>query len=85
MYSTGDFIPSAQQFNASDWGPTTAQFMDYIDHDLTKKHWDSIFLALGSYSAQIMKEEAMHNGVPEELQERVPLPPSDPPSPPRDV
>ena len=84
MYATGDFIISDQRFDASDWGPTTAQFMDYIVHDLTEKHWNSIFLALASYSIQTAKEKAVQNGASEESQERVPLPPSDPPSPPCD-
>ena len=83
MYTTGDFVASAQQFNASNWGPTTAQFMDYIVHDLNDKHWDSIFIALASYSAQTTKDEAACNGALDEPQERVPLPASDPPSPPR--
>jgi hypothetical protein len=84
MYTTGDFVPSTQQFNAGDWGPATAQFMDYIVHDLNEKQWNSIFIALLSYSVQAAKEEAVHNGALEEEQGRIPLPPSDPPSPPRD-
>ena len=84
MYSTGDFIVSGQSFNAGDWGPSTAQFMEYIIRDLNENNWNSIFGALRSFSVQAMKEEALRNGAPEGPHERVPLPPSDPPSPPRD-
>jgi hypothetical protein len=83
MYTTGDFVASTKQFNSGDWGPTTAQFMDHITHDLEEKHWFSIFTALSSYSTRIAKEESVKNGASEQLEERVPLPPSDPPSPPR--
>ena len=83
MYATGDFINSGQQFNADSWGPTTAHFMDYIVNDLSEKHWDSIFDALSSFSVRTMKEEAVHNGVPDKPHGRVPLPASDPPSPTR--
>ena len=83
MYATGDFIVSSEQFNAS-WGPKTARLMDYIANDLNERHWNSIFRALDSFSAQAMKEEATRSSKPEESKERVPLPPSDPPSPARD-
>jgi hypothetical protein len=81
MFTTGDYVASTQQFNSGDWGPTTTQFMDYIAHDLGERHWFSIFTALSSYSARVAKEEAAKNGASEQSQERVPLPPSDPPSP----
>ena len=82
MHITGDFIVSAQQFGADFWGPMTVRYMDYIANDLSKRHWNSIFNALSSFSARKEKEEAVHNGVSEESFERIPLPPSDPPSPP---
>ena len=84
MYATGDFISSGQQFNAEFWGPATAQFMDYLVNDLNEKHWNSIFSALNSFSARVVKEEAIYNNVPKEVDGRVPLPLSDPPSPPCD-
>lgn len=80
MYATGDHVPSTQRFDAGDWGSITAEFIDYIVHDLQDKHWNSIFIALHSYGAQAAKEEAAHNGALEE-EERVPLALSDPPSP----
>jgi hypothetical protein len=83
-YATGDFIEPAQQFNAEFWGPRTVRYMDYIVNDLTEPHWDAIFASLTKFSVQTIKEEAVHNNAPEELHERVPLPASDPPSPPRD-
>ena len=84
MYTTGDFVASTQQFGAEFWGPSTAQFMDYLVNDLGQKHWDSIFNALSSFSRRVTKEEAIHNNALEEVDERVPLPLSDPPSPPCD-
>ena len=58
--------------------------MDYIVNDLGERHWGSIFNALSSFSIQKEKEVAIRNSAPEESCERVPLPPSDPPSPPHD-
>lgn len=81
MYATGDFIESAQQFNAEWWGPTTAKYLDYIVNDLNERQWDSIFGALSSYVVRARREEAVRNGAPEGPRERVPLPASDPPSP----
>lgn len=81
MYATGDFIATGQQFNAEFWGPATTRFMDYLVNDLGEKHWDSIFSALDSSSARAIKEEAIRNSIPVDVDERVPLPLSDPPSP----
>ena len=57
------------------------RYMDYITNDLNEKHWNSIFAALSVFSTRAAKEEAVHNSTPEEPHGRVPLPPSDPPSP----
>ena len=84
MHATGDFITSGQQFNAEFWGPATTRFMDYLVNDLGEKHWDSIFSALDSFSVRAVKEEAIRNNVSVDVDERVPLPLSDPPSPARD-
>jgi hypothetical protein len=81
MYSTGDFIATNQQFSSDLWGPTMEKFMDYLVKDLAEKHWNSIFSALTFFSARLTKEEAVHSHDPEEMDERVPLPLSDPPSP----
>lgn len=83
MHSTGDYIEPTQPFNAEFWGPRSVRYMDYIANDLNERHWESIFDALSSFSSRSEKEEAVRYGVPEGPQERVPLPPSDPPSPPR--
>lgn len=56
--------------------------MDYISNDLGEKQWDSIFSALSSFSRNVVKEEAVKNNTPEVSRGRVPLPSSDPPSPP---
>ena len=84
MYATGDFIEPTHQFNSEFWGPRTIRYMDYITNDLSDKHWNSIFIALSVFAIRASSEEAVHNGAPEEPSERIPLPPSDPPSPPRD-
>ena len=81
MYATGDFIDAAEQFDADSWGPRTARYLDYIVNDLNERNWNSIFAALSSFTVRVEKEEAVQNGESEEPCERVPLPPSDPPSP----
>lgn len=83
-YATGDFIEPTQQFNAEFWGPTTTRYMDYITNDLGEKQWNAIFAALSIFAVRVSRQEAIHNSAPEEPCERVPLPPSDPPSPPRE-
>jgi hypothetical protein len=84
MYDSGDFIKSAKTFNGDDLGPKTLQYMEYITKDLSEKHWQSLFNALSTFSQIASKEEAIKNHAPEEPRGRVPLPPSDPPSPPHD-
>jgi hypothetical protein len=84
MYGSGDFIKSAQSFNGDDLGPKTLQYMAYISNDLGERHWQSLFNALSTFSQILSKEEAIKNHTPEEPRGRVPLPPSDPPSPPYD-
>lgn len=83
MYATGDYIPSALHFSADFWGLSTVQYLDHISNDLKEKQWNSIFTLLLSFSVWTKKEEAIRYGVPEGLRECVTLPPSDPPSPPR--
>lgn len=58
--------------------------MDYIANDLGEKHWNAIFTALSLFTTRVTREEAARNSEPEGPRERVPLPPSDPPSPPHD-
>jgi hypothetical protein len=84
MYTTGDFIESGDRFDAENCGERTTRYMDLIDNDLTERHWNSIFGTLSAFSKQTKKEEAMQNSQPEDQHARVPLPPSDPPSPVRD-
>ena len=82
MYATGDFVESGQQFNAEFWGARTVHYMDYILNDLAENHWESIFGALSAFSQKAAQEEDVLNNTPEEPREHVPLPPSNPPSPP---
>jgi len=81
MYITGDFIESREWFDAKSCGHDTAKYMEYIANDLGERQWNSIFGSLSVISKRSMKEQAVENGVPEEPRRRVPLPPSDPPSP----
>lgn len=83
-YLTGDFVEPTQQFNAEFSGPATARYMAYIVNDLNDRHWNSIFSALSLFTVRVLKEEAVHSSAPTETHERVLLPLSDPPSPPRD-
>lgn len=82
MHLTGDYIKATQSFNAEFWGQRTALFMEYITKDLTERHWDGIFRGLTAVSKRVAEEVAIATGAPQVPQERVPLPPSDPPSPP---
>jgi hypothetical protein len=56
--------------------------MEYITNDLVERHWDGLFRALAAMSVKIAREVAAETGAPQVPQERVPLPHSDPPSPP---
>jgi len=82
MHLTGEYIEASQSFNANFWGPHTKIFMDYIINDLTERHWDGIFRGLATVSKRVADEIAVAVGVPVTQQKHVPLPPSDPPSPP---
>lgn len=82
MHSTGDYVEAAQGFTAEFWGQRTALFMEYITEDLAERHWDGIFRGLAAMSKKVAAEAAITAGVPPVPRERVPLPPSDPPSPP---
>ena len=82
MHSTGDYLKAAQGFNAEFCGMCTALFMDYITKDLTERHWDGVFGGLAAVSKRVAAEVAAETGAPPAPREHVPLPPSDPPSPP---
>lgn len=82
MHSTGDYVEATQGFNAEFWNERTALFMEYITKDLTERHWNGIFAALAAVSKRVAAEVAVETGAPPVPRERVPLPPSDPPSPP---
>lgn len=82
MHSTGDYIEATQGFTSEFWGQRTALFMEYITKDLTERHWDGIFRGLYAMSSKVAEEIAVAAGAPPVPRKRVPLPPSDPPSPP---
>jgi hypothetical protein len=56
--------------------------MEYITKDLSERHWDGIFRGLAVMSVKTAVEAEVENTAPQASKERVPLPPSDPPSPP---
>jgi hypothetical protein len=82
MHSTGEYIEAEQSFNTEFWGHRTALFMEYVTKDLAERHWDGIFMGLAAVSRKVAAEVAAEKGAPPATRERVPLPPSDPPSPP---
>jgi len=82
MHLTGDYVEASESFNAEFWGPRTTLFMEYITKDLAQRHWDGIFRGLAAMSVKVAREAAAEKGAPQVPQERAPLPPSDPPSPP---
>jgi hypothetical protein len=82
MHTTGDYVEPTQSFNAEFMGPRTALFTEYLSKDLTERHWDGIFRGLTAVSKRVSEEVAAATGSPQAQQERIPLPPSDPPSPP---
>lgn len=82
MHSTSDYIKAAQGLDAEFWGDRTALFMEYITKDLTERHWNGIFGGLAAISKGVAAEATVETGAPPTPQERVPLPPLDPPSPP---
>ena len=82
MHSTGDYIEATQSFNAEFCGHRTTIFMEYITKDLTERHWDGIFRGLAAMSKKVTGEVAAKKGSLQVPHECVPLPPSNPPSPP---
>lgn len=82
MHLTGDYIDSTQSFNAEFWSGRTTLFMDYIANDLTERNWDGIFRGLAAVSNKVPDEVAIQVGALTAEKTRVPLPASDPPSPP---
>jgi hypothetical protein len=81
MHSTGEYVEATQSFNAELSGPRTERFMEYTAKDLSERQWDGIFRGLAAISKRVAGENAVETGAPQ-VKERVPLPPSDPPSPP---
>ena len=82
MHSTGDYVEATQSFNTEFWGRRTELFTEYIAEDLSERHWDGIFRGLTAVSNRVAQEAAAVAGARPIPKERVPLPPSDPPSPP---
>ena len=82
MHLTGDYAEATQSFNTEFCGKRTALFMEYVTKDLSERHWDGIFRGLAAVSAKVAIEAAVAKGVSQTSKERVPLPPSDPPTPP---
>ena len=82
MHLTGDYIEATQSFNAEFAGPSTELFMDYITKDLAERHWDGIFRGLAAMLKKVAAEVAAKAGAAPVPLKCVPLPLSDPPSPP---
>ena len=56
--------------------------MEYISDDLVERHWDGIFRSLAAMSVKVAREAAAETGAPQAPRKHIPLPSSDPPSPP---
>lgn len=82
MHATGDYIEATQAFGADFWGPRTALFVKHLAEDFSERHWDGIFRGLAAMSVKVIAEAAVEKGIPRTPAKHVPLPPSDPPSPP---
>ena len=81
MHSSSNYVEATESFNTEFAGPQTETFMDYISKDLAERHWDGIFGGLAAVSKRVAEDVAVATGAPRAT-ERVPLPSSDPPSPP---
>ncbi|KAF9791047.1 hypothetical protein BJ322DRAFT_1104702 [Thelephora terrestris] len=82
LHLSGDYVGPTESFNTEFCGPRTELFMAYISKDLAEKHWDGIYRALAVVSKRVDQEVNDQVGASCAAHEHVPLPMSDPPSPP---
>lgn len=80
LHRTGDYVSCANEFSATNWLRATNMYVDKIKKDLTDDNWRAIFDALDRLQETRAQEAQVEAGVV--LEEREPLLPADPPTPP---
>jgi hypothetical protein len=81
LHRTGDYLSSSNEFSTTNWLRTTNMYLDKIQNDLTSDNWSAIFKALHQLEDSCARAAQVEAGVtaPED---REPLLPADPPTPP---
>jgi hypothetical protein len=81
MHRTGDYVSAVKnEFSALNWLRATNMYLDKIKNDLTDDNWKAIFRALHQLQETRACEAQVEAGVV--LEDREPLLPADPPTPP---
>jgi hypothetical protein len=80
LHQTGNYVSSTIEFSATKWLRVTNMYIDKIKHDLDDDNWRAIFDALHELEEARIYEAQLEAGAI--LEEREPLLPADPPTPP---
>jgi len=80
LHRSGDYITGTNDFSATNWLRATNMYIDKITNDLTDDNWKAIFNALHWLQESRAHETKVEAGIV--LEEREPLLPADPPTPP---
>ena len=80
LHHTGDYMSCSNEFSATNWVKMTNMYINKINNDLTDDNWKAIFNALDRLQETCAHEARVKAGVV--LEEREPLLPADPPTPP---
>ena len=80
LHRSGDYISSANEFSTTNWLRATNMYIDKIKNDLTDDNWMAIFDTLHRLQESRAHEAQVEAGMV--LEEREPLLPADPPTPP---
>ena len=80
LHRSGDYVPSTNEFSSTKWIRTTNMYIDKIKNDLTDDNWKAIFDALYRLQESRAHEALVEVGIVPE--EREPLLPADPLTPP---
>ena len=80
LHRSGDYVSSTNEFSSTKWVRTTNMYIDKIKNDLTDDNWKAIFDALYRLQESRAHEALVEAGIVPE--EREPLLPADPPTPP---
>ena len=80
MHRSGDYVSNTSEFSATNWLRVTNMYADKIKNDLNDGNWKAIFSALHRLQELRAHEAQVRAGVV--FEEREPLLPADPPTPP---